>query len=62
MWVRVHLHVCMCTCVPGALRGQKRVWDSLELEKGLFVSSCVGAGNLTLVLTHSHSLASKLFL
>lgn len=42
------LHVFMCTMyVPGAQRGQRRVWDPLELELAMVVSRNVGAKNQT---------------
>lgn len=42
----VLLDSCLCTtCVPGALGGQKRTADSLELELKMEMIHHVGAGN-----------------
>lgn len=41
-------HECLhTTCIPAALRGQKRVVDPLELELGTVVRQYVGPGILT---------------
>lgn len=45
MWV-VCLHVCLCvTYVPEAIRDQKRVLNSMELELQTIVSYHVGTRN-----------------
>lgn len=36
----IYIYLCI-TCVPGALRGQKRVLDPLKLELRMVVSHCV---------------------
>lgn len=41
------LPVCLSTIVPGALGGQKRAPDCLELELQMVVSCPVGARNQT---------------
>jgi hypothetical protein len=38
------LHVCKCACMA-TLRGQKRVWDTLELELLKVGNCCVGVEN-----------------
>lgn len=39
-------NACICAIsMPGAHRGQKEVWGTLELEFRMVVSYCVGAGN-----------------
>ena len=44
-------YVCMCPMhMFGGLRGQKKAWDSLELELQMLVSCHVGAGNQTWIL------------
>lgn len=41
-----YLHVCLCTVyMPGALGGQNRVADLLELKLRMAVCHHVGAGN-----------------
>lgn len=53
MWV-VCLHVCLCvTYVPEAIRDQKRVLNSMELELQTIVSYHVGTRNWTWVLGKS---------
>lgn len=44
------LHVLLCnTCVPGALREQKKGANPLELELEMAISNSVSAGNQTKV-------------
>lgn len=50
-----------CTiCVSGALRGQKRTWDHLEMELKAVVSYHVGVGTQTQVFCKSSRLSKPL--
>lgn len=52
---KIYMYICMPVslyvhpCIFTALRGQKRVSDSLELELQVATYAHVGAGNQTLV-------------
>jgi hypothetical protein len=49
------LHVFMCTVrMPGACKGQKSLWDHLEVKLLIVVSHCVSSGNQTLVFYKSN--------
>lgn len=47
-------------CVPGALGGQKRVLDALELELPVVGSHHVGVGNCTWILKESRQCSQSL--
>lgn len=50
----MYMNTCTCVCVPRAHGSQKNVLTLLELELGMVLSNCIGAGNGTQVLVGSY--------
>lgn len=48
-----YMHACSHTYMRGVLRGQKQLFDSLELQLEMVVSHSVSARNCTWVLHRS---------